>query len=130
MAAPVVIVGATGAIGSAIAQRVAARGEPLHLVGRDAAKLAALGAALGATTAVADAMDGAALAAAIRAAGPAIGGLAYCVGSIVMKPLRRVTDADYLDAFRLNAMGAAQSVAAAVSAWSSSTATCAAALAC
>ena len=111
--APIVIVGATGAIGSAIARRVAARGEALHLVGRDAAKLAALGTALGATTAVADAMDGAALADAIRAAGPAIGGLAYCVGSIVMKPLRRATDSDYLDAFRLNAMGAALAVAAA-----------------
>lgn len=113
MAGPVVVVGATGAIGSAIARRVAARGDALHLVGRDGAKLAALAASLGATHAVADAMDGSALADAVRAAGPAMAGLAYCVGSIVLKPLRRATEADYVDTFRLNAVGAALAVAAA-----------------
>ena len=107
------IVGATGAIGSAIARRVAARGDALHLVGRDAGRLSALATELGATHAVADAMDGAALATAVRAGGAALGGLAYCVGSIVMKPLRRATEADYVDTFRLNAVGAALVVAAA-----------------
>lgn len=113
MAGPIVIVGATGAIGSAIARRVAARGDALHLVGRDAGRLSALATELGATHAVADAMDGAALATAVRAGGAALGGLAYCVGSIVMKPLRRATEADYVDTFRLNAVGAALVVAAA-----------------
>ena len=77
MAGPVVIVGATGAIGGAIARRMTDRNQPLHLIGRDGAKLAALAQTLGATHAVADAMDGAALAAAVKAAGPAIAGLAY-----------------------------------------------------
>lgn len=75
MAGPVVIVGA-GAIGSAIARRVAARGQAVHLIGRDAARIAALAEELGGTHAVADALDEAALAAAVRQAGPEIGGLA------------------------------------------------------
>ncbi len=113
MAAPVVVVGATGAIGSAIARRVAARGDAVHLVGRDAARLGALAAELGATFAVADVLDEAALAAAIQAGGAILGGLAFCVGSIVMKPLRRATAADFIEAFRLNAVSAALAVAAA-----------------
>ena len=109
---PVVVVGATGAIGSAIARRVAARGGALHLVGRDAARLRELAGSLGAGYAVADVLDESALAAAIQAAGPAIAGLAFCVGSIVMKPLKRATAADFVETFRLNAVSAALAVAA------------------
>lgn len=116
MAGPVVIVGATGAIGSATARRVKAQGQALHLVGRDGARLAALASELGATHAVADAMDGAALAAAVQQAGPAIEGLAYCVGSIPLRPLKRATEAEFVAAFRLNAVGAALAVAAAADA--------------
>ena len=112
MAGPVVVVGATGAIGSAIARRVAGRGEALHLVGRDAGRLGALAAELGASHAVADVLDEAALASAMQAAGPAIAGLAFCVGSIVMKPVKRATAADFVEAFRLNAVSAALAVAA------------------
>lgn len=113
MAGPIVIIGATGAIGSAIARRAAARGEALHLVGRDAAKLQALSTELGGTYAVADAMDPAALTQAVQAAGSMIGGLAYCVGSIVIAHLDRTTPDQYVDAFRLNALGAAIAVQAA-----------------
>ncbi len=112
MTGPVVVVG-TGAIGSAIARRVAARGDALHLVGRNPAELAA---SLGASYAVADVLDEAALAAAVQAAGPSIGGLAFCVGSIVMKPLKRATSSDFIDTFRLNAVSAALAVAAAADA--------------
>jgi len=115
MVGPVVIVGA-GAIGSAIARRVAARGQAVHLVGRDAGRVAALAAELGGTYAVADALDDTALAAAVQQAGSVIGGLAYCVGSILLRPLRRATTEDFVSAFRLNAVGAALAVAAAADA--------------
>ncbi len=111
MAGPVVIVGA-GAIGTAIARRAAARGQAIHLVGRNANEIAALAAELGGTYAVADALDDAELAAAVQAAGPVIGGLAYCVGSILLRPLRRATTEDFVSTFRLNAVGAALAVAA------------------
>ena len=111
MAGPVVIVGA-GAIGSAIARRVAARGQAVHLVGRDAGRIAPLAAELGGTYAIADVLDEAALAAAVQQAGAVIGGLAYCVGSILLRPLRRATTEDFVTTFRLNAVGAALAVAA------------------
>ena len=112
MAGIVVVVGATGAIGSAIERRAAGRGEVLHLVGRDAAKLEALSGQVGGTYAVADVMDGAALRQAVQAAGAAITGLAYCVGSIVIQPLDRVTAESYMETFKLNAVGAALTVQA------------------
>lgn len=113
MAGPVIIVGATGAVGGAIARRAAARGEALHLVGRNHEALAALAAELGGTFAVADAMDPAALTAAVQAAGDNVSGLAYCVGSIVIQHIDRARPEHFIDAFRLNALGAAMAVQAA-----------------
>ncbi len=110
---PVVIIGAYGAIGSAIARRLAAAGRQLHLVGRDPDRLAALSAKLGGTTAQADVMDTEALAGAVQRAGPRVGGLAYCVGSIVMTPLKRTTAAEFIKAFRLNTVDEAMAVQAA-----------------
>jgi len=111
--ARVVVVGATGGIGAALARRLSARGVEPFLIGRDAARLGVLGAELGAAHAVADVTDGAALKDAVAKAGDTLAGLAYCVGSIVLKPLGRLNEAEMLDAFRLNALGAAQAVQAA-----------------
>jgi NAD(P)-dependent dehydrogenase (short-subunit alcohol dehydrogenase family) len=114
MTEPVVIAGATGGIGEALARMLHGAGTPLHLVARNGDRLAALAAELGATSAVADALDAASLKAAVEAAGPAVGGLAWCVGSINLKPLARLTAADFETDFRLNALGAALAVQAAL----------------
>jgi NAD(P)-dependent dehydrogenase (short-subunit alcohol dehydrogenase family) len=108
------IVGGAGGIGSALARRIAAGGGRVHIIARDAGKAAALAAELGGTSAAADVLDGAALKAAIEAAGPSVSGLAYCVGSINLKPLARLTDADFEADFRLNALGAARAAQAAL----------------
>ncbi len=114
MAGRVVVIGATGGIGGALARRLLARGAEPFLVGRDAGRLEALRGELGVSGAVADATDAASLGAAIREAGTPLAGLAYCVGSIVLKPLGRITEGDMLDAFRLNAAAAAMAVQAAM----------------
>lgn len=113
MADPIVIIGATGGVGSALARLLAKRNAPLHLIARDAEALTTLATETNAAHAIADCTDDAALTKAVAAAGPRIAGLAYCVGSIVMKPLKRATIADFAETYRLNVIGAARAVAAA-----------------
>ncbi len=110
----VIVVGGTGGVGRALVQRLRTRGTPVHAVARDSRRLGALAAETGASTAIADVTDGPSLREAILAAGPAVDGLAYCVGSITLKPFHRLAAADYLADFRLNALGAAEAVAAAL----------------
>lgn len=109
-----IVVGATGGVGRALVHRLAARGASLHLVGRDAARLQPLAQEVGATFAAADVRDPASLRAALESAGARVAGLAYCVGTINLRPLARLTDDDALRDFELNALGAARSVQAAL----------------
>lgn len=113
---PVLIFGATGGVGSALARRLATEGTAVHLAARDEAKLGALAAELGgAPFTVCDVLDAGAVtaAAAAAAASGGLAGLAFCVGSIVLKPFKRTTAADFRQAFELNALSAALAVQAA-----------------
>jgi NAD(P)-dependent dehydrogenase (short-subunit alcohol dehydrogenase family) len=114
MSHPYIIIGATGGIGGALSRRLAVLGHVIHAIGREPAKLAALTAEIGGTHAVADVTDRAQLEAAVKAAGPVAAGLAYCVGSINLKPVSRITDDDVERDFRLNAQGAFRAVQAAL----------------
>ena len=120
-----IIVGGTGGAGSALARRLVAAGRQVHLIGRDAVRLQALASELGASSSVADVLDGDALKVAVEAAGPSVAGLAYMVGSINLKPVGRLTDADFEQDFRLNALGAVRSVQAALPALKASEGTAA-----
>lgn len=115
MSAPVAILGATGTTGEALARRLAGEGRAVYLIGRDEARLAPLARDLKAPFAVADALDEGALTDAVVRAGEAEGlsGLAYCIGSILLKPLAKSSAADFEAAWRLNVLGAALAVRAA-----------------
>lgn len=114
MAGKVVIFGGSGGIGAETARRLAGRGYGLHLVGRNEAALAAVAAETGASHALADVTDPAAVAAAVAAAGESIAGLVYAVGTITLKPLARLGAAEMERDFRINALGAALAVQAAL----------------
>jgi len=106
--------GATGGVGSALARRLRRSEEAVHLVGRNEVKLAGLAEEIGAFFGVADVTDATALSEAVRGAGDQLRGLAYCVGSITLKPLARLEENDFLSDFRINALGAALAVQAAL----------------
>lgn len=116
MPGKILIYGGTGGIGGATARALKARGYDLHLVARDAAKLEAVARELGATATAGDVTDPElfARAAGEAAASGALGGLVYAVGTINLKPLARLTEADFEADFRINALGAAKAVQAAL----------------
>lgn len=121
MAGKILIYGGAGGIGSAIARRLAARGQSLHLVGRTGDTLAALATDLGATFTIANVEDDSAFARITAEAGDALAGLVYAIGTITLKPLNRLTSAEFARDFRVNAAGAALAVQAALPALKAST---------
>jgi NAD(P)-dependent dehydrogenase (short-subunit alcohol dehydrogenase family) len=93
---------------------LAAQGFDLHLVGRDADRLAALAVELGAGTTRADVEEDAAFGRVMAEVDGPLVGLVYAVGSINLRPLPRLSMADFARDFRLNAAGAALAVQAAL----------------
>lgn len=104
------IFGATGGIGSAIAQELHDGQHDLHLVGRNEPKLREMASMFNATWSACDVLQSGQVEAAVSAAGTDIDGLVYAVGSINLKPVSKLTEADFLRDFELNAMAAAKSV--------------------
>ena len=109
-----IIYGGSGGIGSAIATRLADQGAAIHLVARDKDRLAAVADQTRATFTPADVTDLEAAAAATEAAGDTVSGLVFAVGSINLKPLGRLSEDDFLNDFRLNALAAVNVIQAAL----------------
>lgn len=122
MAEPVLIYGGSGGIGSALARALVTKGRAVHLVGRDAARLKALAEETGAGVTQGDVEDDALFSRATEDAAKsgALSGVAYAVGTINLKPFGKLTADDFERDFRLNALGAARAVQAAVPALSAS----------
>src|SRR3954469_17884458 len=114
MAAPIIVFGANGGIGEALARRLARAGAPLFLTGRSVEKVGPLADELNARYGVCDVLDEAVVSAIVQEAGQdgGIAGLAYCVGSIDIKPLKATSDEDFIQAYRLNVLGAVNAIRA------------------
>lgn len=113
----VLIFGGTGGIGAALARRLRAQGRSVHLAARNEANLKTLASEIGASWTVSDVNDPAAIQKAVVDAGEGLSGLAYAVGTINLKPVARLSDADFEQDFRVNALGAVRAVQAALPAF-------------
>ena len=113
---PILIVGGTSGIGSALATRCADRGHPVHVASRRVqSTCTAADDSAGINSITMDATVSDSVESAFQAATPdgRLAGLAYCPGTIDLKPLRRVSDDDLLEAFRVNVIGAVNVIQAA-----------------
>ena len=114
MTQKVILYGGSGGIGSATARLLHARGDQLHLVGRDEKKLAALADELAASYTPGDVTDPQLFARVAEDAGNVIDGLVYAVGTINLRMLPRLKAEDFLYDFQVNSLGAALAVQAAL----------------
>jgi NAD(P)-dependent dehydrogenase (short-subunit alcohol dehydrogenase family) len=105
-----IIYGASGGIGSAVARKLNARGNGLHLVGRDQAKLQSLASELDASYTLGDVTDAALFERVAADAGDTVQGLVYAVGTLNLKRINRLTVDDFNDDYQINAVGAALAV--------------------
>ncbi len=101
------ILGATGSIGSSLARKIVDDGGEVHLTGRDESSLTDLASELNATFTVCDVLEENFSEKIFNDLGESpINGLAYCVGSIDLKPLKLTKKSDYMQSFNLNLVSA------------------------
>ena len=101
------VFGATGSIGSSLAEQLVSSEHSVHLVGRNESELKNISEKLGCTSTVADVLkDG--FIEKVKNDISEIKGIAYCVGSIDLKPLRMVTEQDFNKCMKLNLYSAVE----------------------
>ena len=104
-----VIFGATGSIGSSLAEQLKNSGNNIHLVGRNESELSSISEKLGCSHTVADVLkDG--FIEKVKSDISEIKGLAYCVGSIDLKPFRMVNEQDFQKCMKLNLYSAVEAI--------------------
>jgi NAD(P)-dependent dehydrogenase (short-subunit alcohol dehydrogenase family) len=95
------IFGATGSVGSSLAEQLKNSGNDIHLVARNEIEVKAIAERLGCSHTVADVLEDGFIEK-VKSDVNEIKGIAYCVGSIDLKPLRMVTEADMNKCMKLN----------------------------
>ena len=105
------IFGATGSIGSSLAQQLKDSNQEAHLISRNEDELKALSEKLGFSFTVADVLvDGFIDQIKSDVSDDIIKGLAYCIGSIDLKPIKRVTESDMNQCMKLNLYSAIEAI--------------------
>jgi len=105
------IFGATGSIGSSLAEELTDSDHEVHLIARNEDELNPLSEKLGCTYSVVDVLEENFIDK-VKAdtSDFDVKGVAYCVGSIDLKPLKRVTETDLHNCMKLNLYSAIESI--------------------
>ena len=103
------IFGATGSVGSSLAEQLKDSGNDIHLVARNESEVKVIAEKLGCSYTVADVLEDGFIEK-VKSDINEIKGIAYCVGSIDLKPLRMVTEADMNKCMKLNLYSAIEAI--------------------
>ncbi len=103
------IFGATGSVGSSLAEQLKNSGNDIHLVARNEGDVKVIADKLGCSYTVADVLEDGFIEK-VKTDINEIKGIAYCVGSIDLKPLRMVTEADMNKCMKLNLYSAIEAI--------------------
>jgi len=103
------IFGATGSVGSSLAEQLKNSGKDIHLVARNEDEVKMIADKLSCSYTVADVLEDGFIEK-VKSDINEIKGIAYCVGSIDLKPLRMVTEADMNKCMKLNLYSAIEAI--------------------
>ena len=103
------IFGATGSVGSSLAEQLKNSGNDIHLVARNEIEVKAIAEKLGCSHTIADVSEDGFIEK-VKSDVNEIKGIAYCVGSIDLKPLRMVTEEDMNKCMKLNLYSAIEAI--------------------
>jgi NAD(P)-dependent dehydrogenase (short-subunit alcohol dehydrogenase family) len=103
------IFGATGSVGSSLAEQLKKSGNDIHLVARNESEVKVIAEKLGCSYTVADVLEDGFIEK-VKSDINDIKGIAYCVGSIDLKPLRMVTESDMNKCMKLNLYSAIEAI--------------------
>jgi len=103
------IFGATGSVGSSLAEQLKNSGSDIHLVARSEDEVKVIADKLGCSYTVADVLEDGFIEK-VKSDINEIKGIAYCVGSIDLKPLRMVTETDMNKCMKLNLYSAIEAI--------------------
>ena len=103
------ILGATGSIGSSLAKKLVESGDQVHLVGREEASLSSLASELNSSFTTCDVLEENFCEKILNdLKDEPIDGLAFCIGSIDLKPLKLTKKSDFMKSFNLNLVSATE----------------------
>ena len=109
MSGKYIIFGATGSIGSSLAEKLANDQAEIHLVARNEDEVKPIAEKLGCTFTVADVLqDG--FMEKVKSDVPEAKGIAYCIGSIDLKPVRMTKEEDFNKCMKLNLYSAVEAI--------------------
>ncbi|MDC0517707.1 SDR family oxidoreductase [Candidatus Pelagibacter sp.] len=103
------IFGATGSVGSSLAEQLKNSGNDIHLVARNENEVKIIAEKLSCSYTVADVLEDGFIEK-VKSDINEIKGIAYCVGSIDLKPLRMVTETDMNKCMKLNLYSAIEAI--------------------
>ena len=103
------IFGATGSVGSSLAEQLKNSGNDIHLVARNENEIKTISEKLGCGFTVADVLEDGFIEK-VKADINDIKGIAYCIGSIDLKPLRMITEQDMNKCMKLNLYSAIEAI--------------------
>jgi len=103
------IFGATGSVGSSLAEQLKNSGNDIHLVARNEEEVKVIADKLDCSYTVADVLEDGFIEK-VKSDINEIKGIAYCVGSIDLKPLRMVTEEDMNKCMKLNLYSAIEAI--------------------
>ena len=108
----IIIIGGSGSIGSSIAKELQKKNYDPVLISKNKEDLELKANKLNCEYHVCDILDSEKLSETLKNLGEEIYGLAYCAGSINLKPLKLTKENDFLESYKINTLGAINAIKA------------------